>query len=82
MGYYAYKSVRDQLPHFIIDAIPGYQGDADYDGDQWHAASDYIALLEGELIRLAQQGHTFADERLQSWLAPRITPAREGRADG
>ena len=47
MAYYAYKQVRDLLPQHIIDAQgPDYEGDANYDGDQWDAAADYIAELK------------------------------------
>ena len=46
MAYYAYKQVRDLLPQHIIDAQgPDYEGAADYDGDQWVAAADYIVEL-------------------------------------
>ena len=61
MAYYAYKHVRDLLPKHIIDAQgPDYQGDGNYDGDQWYAAEDYIRELidqrdtaRAELAKLA-----------------------------
>ena len=46
MAYYTYKQVRDLLPQHIIDAQgPDYEGDGNYDGDQWNAAADYIDEL-------------------------------------
>lgn len=58
MAYYAYKQVRDLLPQHIIDKQgPDYQGDGNYDGDQWNAAADYIVELKESLaakdVRLA-----------------------------
>lgn len=46
MAYYAYKTVRDLLPEHIIKQMDdGYEGAADYDGDQWYAAEAYILEL-------------------------------------
>lgn len=46
MAYYAYKHVRDLLPQHIIDMQgPDYEGNGNYDGDQWYAAEDYILEL-------------------------------------
>ena len=61
MAYYAYKHVRDLLPKHIIDAQgPDYEGNGNYDGDQWYAAQDYILELidqrdtaRAELAKLA-----------------------------
>lgn len=53
MAYYAYKTVRDQLPEWIIEAAGSeYEGDANYDGDQWYAASAYITFLERRINEL------------------------------
>lgn len=50
MAYYNYKFVRDQLPQWIIDRQgPNYEGDGNYDGDQWIATSEYIDFLENRL---------------------------------
>ena len=52
MAYYNYKRVRDLIPQFIIDQQgEDYEGLADYDGDLWCAASDYIKLLVSLLDR-------------------------------
>lgn len=75
MAYYNYKLVLDQLPPFITDAIHGYDGDANFNGDQWIAAHNYISLLEAELIGLARRGNTVADDRLRAWLSERIAAA-------
>jgi hypothetical protein len=51
MAYYNYKIVRDQLPSWIIEAQgPDYEGDGNYDGDQWCAAAAYISFLEGRVL--------------------------------
>lgn len=53
MAYYAYKNVRDLLPEWIIqEQGSNYQGDANYDGDQWIAASDYIEYLVTKIKEL------------------------------
>lgn len=50
MAYYAYKTVRDLLPDHIIKAQgPDYEGDGNYDGDQWYAAADYINELKARI---------------------------------
>lgn len=55
MAYYAYKQVRDLLPQHIIDAQgPDYEGDANYDGDQWDAAADYIEELKAQNAQLLE----------------------------
>ena len=55
MAYYNYKRVRDLIPQFIIDQQgEDYEGLADYDGDLWCAASDYIELLISLLERCKQ----------------------------
>ena len=55
MAYYNYKIVRDLIPQFIIDQQgEDYDGSADYDGDLWCAASDYIELLISLLERCKQ----------------------------
>ncbi len=50
MAAYAYKYVRDRLPQFIIDKQVDYEGDGNYDGDQWYAAADYIDYLEDAIV--------------------------------
>lgn len=46
MAYYTYKRVRDLLPdHIINNQGPDYEGNGNYDGDQWDAAADYIEEL-------------------------------------
>jgi hypothetical protein len=51
MAYYAYKTVRDLLPKHIIDAQgPDYEGDGNYDGDQWYAAKAYINELRNLIL--------------------------------
>ena len=46
MAYYAYKTVRDLLPKHITDAMGEcYEGDGNYDGNQWYAAKSYILEL-------------------------------------
>jgi len=53
MSYYNYKYVRDQLPEWIIkEQGEDYEGDANYDGDQWCAASDYIDYLVSKIKEL------------------------------
>lgn len=47
MAYYAYKTVREILPDWVIAEQEDYQGDGNYDGDQWYAARDYIEYLMG-----------------------------------
>jgi len=55
MAYYAYKTVRDLLPKFIIDKQgEDYEGDGDYDGDQWYAAQDYILWLQEQIPNLKE----------------------------
>lgn len=47
MAYYAYKTVRDLLPEHIIKQMgDDYEGDGNYDGDQWYAAEAYILELQ------------------------------------
>lgn len=46
MAYYAYKHVRDLLPDWVVkEQGEGYDGDGNYDGDQWYAAETYIKYL-------------------------------------
>jgi hypothetical protein len=52
MAYYAYKQVLDQLPEWIIAEMIDYEGDANYDGDQWEAAANYIDFLEQRIFEL------------------------------
>ena len=55
MAYYAYKTIRDILPKFIIE-LQGedYEGNGNYDGDQWYAAEDYINWLSEQIPNLAE----------------------------
>jgi hypothetical protein len=53
MAYYTYKQVREQLPDWLIEAMgTDYDGDANYDGDQWAATSSYIDFLIRRIIEL------------------------------
>ena len=66
MAYYAYKTVQDLLPDFIIKKMgEEYEGGADYDGDQWIAASNYIEYLQ-ELVKKysRDRGYDFDKEEL------------------
>jgi hypothetical protein len=59
MAYYAYKEVRDILPQWLIDSQgASYQGEADYDGDQWIAAAEYIIYLQW-VIQSLDPNHNF-----------------------
>jgi hypothetical protein len=72
MGAYTYKYVRDQLPpHLTYENPNGYDGAADYDGDQWAAASDYIDELEAELAKQFAATGAMQDTRLLAWLRTR-----------
>lgn len=55
MAYYSYKRVRDLLPEHITNAIPDYEGEPGYDGDQWDAAADYIEELLNTINALKGQ---------------------------
>lgn len=55
MAYYAYKNVRDLIPDDFREAFEkrwkeetdrDFEGAADYDGDLWHMAADYIRSLQ------------------------------------
>lgn len=70
MGAYSYKYVRDQLPYYLTDA-EDYEGGANYDGDQWHAASNYITELENELAFQYRITRKFDNEKLLEWLKSR-----------
>ena len=55
MAYYAYKTVRDLLPEFIIKKQgEDYEGDGNYDGDQWYAAEDYIIWLKSKIPNIKE----------------------------
>ena len=55
MAYYAYKTVRDILPEFIIlKQGDNYEGDGNYDGDQWYAAEEYILWLQSKIPNLKE----------------------------
>ena len=71
MGAYTYKWVRDQLPPYLTDEVEGYEGGANYDGDQWSAASNYIDALEAELAKQYAKTGEMADARLLDWLKTR-----------
>ena len=62
MAYYAYKTVRDLLPKHIIDAMgEDYEGDGNYDGDQWYAAESYILELQAHRSTLLEALKTARD---------------------
>jgi hypothetical protein len=71
MGSYSYKYVRDQLPPYLTTETECYEGDANYDGDQWGAAADYITELESELARQYAQTKAMQNEKLLHWLKTR-----------
>lgn len=55
MAYYAYKAVRDLLPaHIVKEMGEDYEGDGNYDGDQWYAAEAYILELQAHREELKQ----------------------------
>jgi hypothetical protein len=66
MAYYTYKVVRDLLPQHIIDAMgDDYEGGANYDGDQWLAAAEYIKELQ-QLVKDAPKffsSESYDDEK-------------------
>ena len=62
MAYYAYKEVRDILPDWLIDEQgPSYEGAADYDGDQWTAAAEYVEYLQRVVLYFDPQ-HDFSSK--------------------
>jgi hypothetical protein len=70
MAYYAYKSVRDLLPKHIIDAQgEDYEGNGNYDGDQWYATEAYINELRDLVIEVASliNEKSFNDQ-FEAWL--------------
>ena len=69
MGAYAYKYVRDYLPEFVKD--DDYEGSADYDGDQWYAAEEYIKALEKEIVHQYGLTSKFNNFNLLEWLKHR-----------
>lgn len=71
MAMYAYKFVRDQLPPYLTTDKEGYEGDANYDGDQWDAAAEYIAALEAEVSKQIAGSHVVFDRQLCDWLKTR-----------
>ena len=57
MAYYSYKEVRDLLPEdtaekYLLRYGQEYEGEANYDGDQWTAAADYIVELLDKIKEL------------------------------
>lgn len=67
MAYYAYKTVRDRLPGWIVKAMgENYEGDGNYDGDQWYAAEAYIKFLENRLIKLGVDFTDYTDEEFKT----------------
>ena len=57
MAYYAYKEVRDLLPADTAEKYQfrygeEYEGGANYDGDMWIAAADYIVELLDKIKEL------------------------------
>ena len=72
MAYYAYKRVRDLIPDHIIKAQgEDYEGDGNYDGDQWDATADYVQRLELELKKQIRTSKVVFDAELISWLKTR-----------
>jgi hypothetical protein len=70
MAYYAYKAVRDLLPKHIIDAQGvDYEGEANYDGDQWYAAEAYINELRDLVIEAVSLiNEKSLNDQFESWL--------------
>lgn len=71
MAYYAYKTVRDLLPKHIIDAQGSdYEGNGNYDGDQWYAAAAYINELRGLVIEAERllSDPSAEDSEAKAWL--------------
>ena len=71
MAAYAYKYVRDLLPPYLTHEVPGYEGEANYDGDQWVATADYIAHLEKELALQYAKTGSMENQCLLNWLRTR-----------
>jgi hypothetical protein len=71
MGSYAYKYVSDLLPPHLTSDKPDYEGEANYDGDQWYAAAEYIAELEAELRKQIAGSKVVFDRRLVEWVKSR-----------
>jgi hypothetical protein len=70
MADYAYKTVRDLLPKHIIDAQGAdYEGEANYDGDQWYAAEAYINELRDLVIEAVSLiNEKSLNDQFESWL--------------
>ena len=71
MAAYSYKFARAKIPQYITDAIDGYEGEANYDGDLWIAADEYIVHLETELARQYEMTGKMHNEKLLDWLKNR-----------
>lgn len=71
MAAYNYKYVRDLLPPFAEEGLENYEGTADYDGDLWRAADNYITALETELGKQYAITKQFSNDCLLDWLKTR-----------
>ena len=71
MAAYAYKWVKDYIPPFITDSMEDYEGEANYDGDLWDAAHEYICALEQEVAFQHEITKTAHSPNLLNWLKNR-----------
>ena len=71
MAAYNYKYVSSTLPDFAKEGIEDYEGTADYDGDLWFAAGNYLQELEKELAYQYSKTKKFQSGRLLDWLKTR-----------
>ena len=71
MAAYTYKYVRDLIPPYVKETFDDYDGDANYDGDQWSAAEEYIKDLEAELSNQFKKTKSLRNEKLLDWLKTR-----------
>ena len=69
MAYYAYKTVRDSVPHDFMEKYRDDSSDpCDYDGWMWYGAAGYIELL-GKIRTAAIAYKAATDAREAFWQA-------------
>lgn len=71
MAAYSYKYARAKIPEYVTNLIEDYEGEANYDGDLWVAADNYIVELEIELARQYEITGMMHNEKLLDWLKNR-----------
>ena len=71
MAAYSYKYARAKIPEYITDAIDDYEGEANYDGDLWIAADEYIIHLENEFAKQYEITKRMDNQKLLDWLKTR-----------